>query len=57
MTRFKQYTTLDPPFVADKLQEFLKEDNIQEDITTISTQEDNKEAPYERSPTIKSSPT
>jgi len=43
MTRFKQYTTLDPQFVADKLQEFFKEDNIQKDITTISTQESNKE--------------
>ena len=43
MTRFKQYTTLDPLFVADKLQEFFKEDNIQKDITTISTQESNKE--------------
>ena len=43
MTRFKQYTTLDPQFVAKKLQEFFKEDNIQKDITTISTQENNKE--------------
>ena len=43
MTRFKQYTTLDPQFVAEKLQEFFKEDNIQKDITTISTQESNKE--------------
>ena len=38
MTRFKQYTTLDPQFVAEKLQEFFKEDNIQKDITTTSTQ-------------------
>ena len=43
MTRFKQYTTLDPQFVAEKLQEFFKEDNIHKDITTISTQENNKE--------------
>ena len=43
MTRFKQYTTLDPQFVAKKLQEFFEEDNIQKDITTISTQENNKE--------------
>ena len=43
MTRFKQYTRLDPQFVAKKLQEFFEEDNIQKDITTISTQENNKE--------------
>ena len=43
MTRFKQYTTLDPQFVAEKLQDFFKEDNVQQDITTISTQESNKE--------------
>ena len=43
MTRFKQYTTLDPLFVAKKLQEFFQEDNIQKDITTISTQDSNKE--------------
>ena len=43
MTRFKQYTALDPQFVAKKLQEFFNEDNIQKDITTISTQNSNKE--------------
>ena len=43
MTRFKQYTTLDPQFVAEKLQEFFKEDNIQKDITTMSTQKSNKD--------------
>ena len=43
MTRFKQKTTLDPSFVAAKLEEFFSEDNIQEDITTLSTQEDKKQ--------------
>jgi len=43
MTRFKQYTTLDPQFVAEKLQEFFKEDNIQKDITTTSTQKKSKD--------------
>ena len=43
MTRFKQYTILDPQFVAEKLQEFFKEDNIQKDITTMSTQKKNKD--------------
>jgi nicotinate-nucleotide pyrophosphorylase (carboxylating) len=43
MTRFKQYTTLKPRFVAAKLEEFFKEDNIQEDITTLSTQQDKKQ--------------
>jgi len=40
MTRFKQHTSLDPAFVAKKLEEFFDEDNIHQDITTISTQED-----------------
>jgi len=43
MTRFKQYITLDPQFVTEKLQEFFKEDNIQKDITTTSTQKKNKD--------------
>jgi len=43
MTRFKQHTTLDPGFVAAKLEEFFAEDNVLEDITTLSTQEDYKQ--------------
>ena len=43
MTRFKQYTTLDPQFVAEKLQEFFKEDNIQKDITTLATQTEKRQ--------------
>jgi len=34
MTRFKQHTTLDSHFVKKKLNEFFKEDNINNDITT-----------------------
>ena len=41
MTRFKQYTSLDPTFVQEQLSLFFNEDNINEDITTQSTQ-DNK---------------
>ena len=42
MTRFKQYTRLDPNFVAAKLEEFFIEDNIHNDITTKATQQDNQ---------------
>ena len=38
MTRFKQYTVLDPELVAQKLNEFFSEDYIEEDITTHTTQ-------------------
>ena len=40
MTRFKQYTQLDPDFVSKKLDEFFKEDHIDHDITTATTQQD-----------------
>ena len=42
MTRFKQHTTLEPNFVATKLEEFFAEDNIDNDITTEITQPDNQ---------------
>lgn len=38
MTRFKQYTNLDPDFVTKKLDDFFQEDNIKQDITTEATQ-------------------
>jgi len=38
MTRFIQHTKLDPSFVAKKLDEFFKEDHIDSDITTTTTQ-------------------
>ena len=38
MIRHKQITKLNPEFVEKKLQEFFKEDNIAEDITTNATQ-------------------
>jgi len=38
MIRHKQYSKLDPHYVEKKLNEFFKEDNIQEDITTEATQ-------------------
>tara|TARA_B110000438_G_scaffold282299_1_gene309223 strand:- start:1000 stop:1857 length:858 start_codon:yes stop_codon:yes gene_type:complete len=43
MTRFKQYTSLDPEFVVNKLREFFAEDNIQDDITTHATQTDKRQ--------------
>ena len=42
MIRHKQITRLDPGFVNQKLQEFFKEDEISEDITTKATQQNNK---------------
>ena len=42
MIRHKQITKLKPEFVEKKLQEFFNEDNISEDITTNTTQEENK---------------
>ncbi len=38
MTRFTQHTKLDPDFVSKKLDEFFKEDHIDYDITTTTTQ-------------------
>jgi len=38
MTRFKQYITLDPNFVIKKLNDFFQEDNVKQDITTDTTQ-------------------
>jgi len=38
MIRHYQHNTLDPQLVYRKLQEFFKEDNIDFDVTTISTQ-------------------
>ena len=38
MTRFKQHTQLDPDFVSKKLDEFFKEDHVDSDITTTTTQ-------------------
>jgi len=38
MTRFKQYNVLDEQFILKKLNEFFQEDNINNDITTHSTQ-------------------
>ena len=42
MIRHKQITKLKPEFVEKKLQEFFNEDNIYEDITTNTTQKENK---------------
>ena len=42
MTRHKQITKLEPNFVSKKLQDFFKEDEAAEDITTKATQKDNK---------------
>jgi nicotinate-nucleotide pyrophosphorylase (carboxylating) len=42
MIRHKQITKLNPEFVEKKLQEFFKEDNISEDITTKATQQAGK---------------
>jgi len=42
MKRHKQITKLDPKFVNQKLQEFFKEDEISEDITTNTIQQENK---------------
>ena len=38
MIRHQQYSKLDPQYVDKKLNEFFKEDNIEEDITTRATQ-------------------
>ena len=38
MIRHQQYSKLDPEYVEKKLNEFFKEDNIEQDITTKSTQ-------------------
>jgi len=43
MIRHKQITKLNPGFVQKKLQEFFKEDSIEQDITTATTQNKNKE--------------
>ena len=43
MTRFKQYTILDPEFVSNKLAEFFAEDNIKNDITTQATQTEKRQ--------------
>ncbi len=43
MTRFKQYTTLDPEFVGNKLTDFFAEDNIKNDITTQATQTEKRQ--------------
>ena len=48
MIRHKQITKLNPRFVEKKLQEFFDEDNIAEDITTKTTQEENKTAFYDQ---------
>ena len=42
MIRHKQITALSSSFVSKKLQDFFKEDEIAEDITTNATQKDNK---------------
>ena len=42
MIRHKQYDRLDPQIVVQKLTEFFLEDNIQEDLTTLLTQSENK---------------
>ena len=42
MIRHQQTTKLDSVFVKKKLQDFFKEDNIDEDITTTSTQNKTK---------------
>jgi len=44
MTRFKQHTTLDPEFVGNKLADFFAEDNIKNDITTLATQTEKRQA-------------
>ena len=38
MIRHKQYSKLNPEYVEKKLNEFFKEDNVEEDITTKATQ-------------------
>ena len=43
MTRFKQYTTLDPELVGNKLADFFAEDNIKNDITTLATQTEKRQ--------------
>ena len=40
MIRHKQFDRLDPKFVQKKLSEFFQEDNINQDITTQTTQND-----------------
>jgi nicotinate-nucleotide pyrophosphorylase (carboxylating) len=40
MIRHKQQSSLDPRFVQKKLEEFFKEDNIENDITTKATQQE-----------------
>ena len=42
MTRHEQLNNLDPAYVKEKLKEFFSEDNINEDITTASTQNKQK---------------
>ena len=44
MIRHKQITSLDKDYINKKLDQFFMEDNIFEDITTISTQNKNKHA-------------
>ena len=44
MIRHKQITKLDPKFVEKKLHEFFNEDNINDDITTNTTQQESKTA-------------
>ena len=39
MTRFKQYTEINPNFINKKLKEFFIEDSIDNDITTEATQQ------------------
>ena len=43
MTRFKQYATLDPELVGNKLANFFAEDNINNDITTQATQTEKRQ--------------
>ena len=43
MIRHRQIKKLDPDFVRKKLDDFFKEDNISEDITTRATQKKTKE--------------
>ena len=42
MIRHKQFDKLDPGFVQKKLNEFFKEDNTNQDITTETTQNNKK---------------
>ena len=44
MIRHKQITSLDKDYINKKLEQFFLEDNIFEDITTISTQNENNHA-------------